>query len=61
MKTSERTTEMTVVIGANGMRREALDFVDLISKPDFCSKQSIRIRAFFLDLLIRNLDQENFG
>jgi hypothetical protein len=52
---------MTVVIGANGMHREALDFVDLISKPDFCSKQSIRIRAFFLDLLIRNLDQENFG
>ena len=28
MKTSERTTETTAVIGANGMRREALDFVD---------------------------------
>ncbi len=39
MKTSERTTETTAVIGANGMRREALDFVDFV---DFggCSKQS---------------------
>jgi hypothetical protein len=50
MKTSERTTETTAVIGANGMRREALDFVDLISKPDLYSKQSESSEHSFLIL-----------
>jgi hypothetical protein len=42
MKTSERTTETTEVMGANGMRREALDLVD------FSSKQSESEHSFLI-------------
>jgi hypothetical protein len=48
MKTSERTTDKTAVIGAKGMRREALDFVDFCSAGSACSKQSESEHSFLI-------------
>ena len=49
MKTSERTTDKTAVIGAKGMRREALDFVDFCSASESAySKQSESEHSFLI-------------